>query len=111
LTFLFAFFAMLVGAVLAIVQIKRPQQVTALLAPAAAAFFAAFFFTYDPYYSPSLERYSERQMIGWSWFAVVIALAVGAGVLTRVRPRLGAAPTAAVLCVLLLTTFAVADGH
>jgi hypothetical protein len=109
--FLGALIAMLVGAGLAVAWTRRPRLDAALLAPAAAAFVAAFFFTYDPYYAPGLERYSERDVVNWAWFSLVVALGIAVGALTPLRPRLGAAATSIVLLLLLMTAIAAADGH
>jgi hypothetical protein len=67
----------------------------ALLAPAAAAFLIAFFFSYDPYFGDAVRRYSDKG-IPWWWVALVAAGAISVGILTRRSPRAGAALTALV---------------
>jgi hypothetical protein len=105
-----ALLAMVAAAVLAASFSVRPWRAAALLAPAAAAFLVAFYFTYDPYYAPLLRRYSEGNVAG-AWIAGVAAVALAVGVLTRLRPRIGAALTSAVVFVLLVTTVLAGDGH
>jgi hypothetical protein len=104
-----ALLAMVVGAGLAPLSATRPWP-TALFAPAAAAYLVAFYFTYDPYFAPTLRRYSEGN-VGGRWIVVVVAVAIGSGVLTYLRPRVGRFTTSAVLIILLLTTVLAADGH
>jgi hypothetical protein len=102
-------FAMIAAAGLAPLSSVRPGPV-ALFTPAAAAFLVAFYFTYDPYYAPTLRRYSEGN-VGWGWIAVVAVVALANGVFTRLRPRIGRYTTSAVLLVLALTLVLAADGH
>jgi hypothetical protein len=104
-----ALLAMVAGAGLAPLSATRPWP-AALLAPAAAAYLVAFYFTYDPYFAPTLRRYSEGN-VGGQWIVVVVAVAVGNGVLTYLRPRIGRFTTSGVLVILLLTTVLAADGH
>jgi hypothetical protein len=83
---------------------RRPSRVAALLAPAAAAFMAAHFFTYDPYFAPQLRRYSDGGAVSPGWVVFVAIVAVAAGALTFFRPRPGAAVTCLVLLLILVTT-------
>ena len=83
----------------------------ALFAPSAAAFLVAFFFTYDDYYAPTLRRYSDGGAVAGWWVAIVAAVALGAGVLARLQPRIGRVMTVIVLFVVLLTTFFTGTGH
>ena len=105
-----ALFAMLVAAVLAFFPGVRPWP-AALFGPAAAAFLVTFFFTYDPYFAPDLRRYSDGGAVAGRWIALVAAVALADGVLTRLQPRLGRVTTSAVLLVVLLTTVFAGDGH
>jgi hypothetical protein len=60
----------------------------ALLAPCAATFLVAHYYTFDPYYLPTLLRYAGR---GFLPATVVFALAAAgliAGIASWVRPRL-----------------------
>jgi hypothetical protein len=103
--------AMLLGAPLEAAYSFRPQLVAALLAPAAAAFLVAFFFNYDPYYAPTLRRYSEGGLVAGSFIAFVAAAAVAAGVFTYLRPRTGAWVSGVLLWLILMTTLVVPAGH
>jgi len=104
-----AFLAMVAAAALAPFPGVRPSS-AALFAPAAAAYLVAFYFTYDPYYAPTLRRYSEGNVGGW-WIVVVAVIAVANGVLTRLQPPIGRYTTSAVLVLVLLTTLFAGDGH
>ena len=76
--------------------------VSALLAPAAAAFMVAHFYSFDPYYAPSLIRYSSG-IIPSALIFTVAALGIATGFLTRPRPWLGLFLSAPVIlaCALL----------
>jgi hypothetical protein len=104
-----ALLAMIAAAALAPVAVSCPWP-AALCAPAAAAYLVAFYFTYDPYFAPTLRRYSEGN-VGGAWIAVVAVIAVANGVLTRLQPRIGRYTTSAVLVFVLLTTVLAGDGH
>ena len=107
-----ALFAMLAGAGLALLSawIKTPVWPIAALAPSAAAFSLARFYTYDDYYTAHLRRYSDNGTVQPAWMFVVTAAAIAAGVLTWRIPRIGAVVTAVVLVVLVGTT-AVMSSH
>jgi len=104
-----ALLAMIAAAALSPVAASRPWP-AALFAPAAAAYLVAFYFTYDPYYAPTLRRYSEGNVAG-RWIVVVAAIAVANGVLTCLQPRIGRFTTSAVVLLVLLTTVLAGDGH
>ena len=104
-----ALLAMLAGAALAPLA-GMPPWPAALLAPVAAAYLLAFYFTYDPYFAPALRRYSGGNVAG-GWIAVVAVAALANGVLTRLRPRLGRVSTSVVVLVVLLTKVLAGDGH
>jgi hypothetical protein len=84
--------ALLMAALLA-ATLDGPRAI-ALLAPLAAAFLVAHFYTFDSYYLPTLIRHSERDFMPAFVVYSVAGLAATAGVLTRVRPRLGCAVSA-----------------
>jgi hypothetical protein len=107
---LVALLAMVVACVLAIGFSVLPSRTAALLAPAAAAFLVAFYFTYDPYFAPQLRRYSEGNVAG-RWIVIVGVLTLAAAILTRLRPRLGAAVTSGAILVVLATTVLAGAGH
>ena len=106
---LIALLAMIGAAALAPFLGSRPWP-AALFAPAAAAYLVTFYLTYDPYFAPTLRRYSEGN-VGGRWIVVVAVLAAANGVLTCLRPRMGRLTTSAVLVLLLITTVLVAGGH
>ena len=106
-----ALLAMLVAAAIAAGYAVRPWRGAALLAPAAAAYLVAFFFTYDAYYAPALRRYSEGGNVAGRWIAIVAAVALAVGVLTMLRPRLGASWTSVILLLVLATSVLAGDGH
>jgi uncharacterized membrane protein YbaN (DUF454 family) len=102
--------ATLAGAAVAAGLARRPSRVAALLAPSAAAFMTAHFFTYDAYYAPSLRRYSDGGAVSPGWVVFVAVVALAAGVLAYFRPRPGAAVTCLVLLLILVST-AFTGGH
>ena len=104
-----ALVAMIAAAAIAPLPGLRPWP-AALFAPAAAAYLVAFYFRYDPYYAPTLRRYSEGN-VGGRWIAVLAVVGVANGVLTRLRPRIGRFTTSAVVLLVLLTTLLAGDGH
>jgi hypothetical protein len=69
----------------------RRAVLPALLAPAAAAFLVAYFYTFDTYYLPSTMRYADRDFVSPTLVFALAGLAVGAGMLAWLRPRLGLA--------------------
>jgi hypothetical protein len=105
-----AFFAMVAAFVLAGAFVWRPAAVAALLAPSVALVLLCYSQTYDPYYAPLKRRYSEDVSSGW--LLVIVLGAVGAGLLTWRRPRIGAAVSLLVIPLLLVTTaLASGGGH
>jgi hypothetical protein len=82
-----------------------------LLAPAAAAFLVARFYTFDPYYLPTLRRMSDQGLLSPVLVWSVVALAVGAALLTRAQPRVGAALSVPVILACALLAQAAAGGH
>jgi hypothetical protein len=101
-----AMLMMLLGAGIALLSVRslEPAWPVVLLAPSAAAFLIAHFYTYDSYYSPTLRRYSDDGGMEPLWVWLVAAAALVAGVVTWRAPRFGAVATAAVLVVLTGTT-------
>jgi hypothetical protein len=104
-----ALLAMVAAAGLAPLPGLRPWP-AALYAPVAAAYLVAFYFTYDPYFAPTLRRYSEGDVAG-RWIVVVAVVAVANGVLTRLQPRIGRYTTSAVVLFVLVMTVGAGDGH
>ena len=109
-----AVFALVAGAGLCLVHAwAPPTQVDAgsLLAPAAAAFVLARFYSYDPYYAPTLRRMSDDGLVPDSWVYLLVSLALLAAVLSRIRPRVGLGATALVLLLGAFTALAEGGGH
>jgi hypothetical protein len=108
-------FALLAGAGLCLVRAWAPlTQVDALallLAPAAVAFVLARFYSYDPYYAPTLRRMSDDGLVPDSWVYLLLGLALLAAVLVRIRPRAGLGATALVLLLSAVTALAEGSGH
>ncbi len=88
-----------------------PMGASALFAPAAAAFVLAHYFTYDPYYFPTLRRYSEGGILPLWWLILVAASSILAGLLARYRPRSGTYTTCLILPVVFFTFIWMGTGH
>jgi hypothetical protein len=110
-----AVLALVAGAGLCLVHAWAPlPQLDAsgsLLAPAAGAFALARFYTYDPYYAPTLRRMSDDGLVADSWVYMLIGLALLAAVLVRIRPRAGLGATSLVLVLSAFTALAEGAGH
>ena len=88
-----------------------PGAATALFGPAAVAFVATRFYSYDPYYAPNLRRMSDGGAISPTWIFLLIAIAPVAALLTRVRPRVGHGITAVLLVLCFVTAWLEDTGH
>ena len=86
------------------------DTVVASIGPAAAAFLVARFYSFDPYFAPTLRRFSEG-VVAAPWVYAVVALALVAAALVRIRPRVGLGLTSPVLVLLALTALATGVGH
>jgi hypothetical protein len=94
---LVALVAMVVGAVL----VYRNSGVAALIAPAAALFVAARFYTGDPYDEPGFQSYAESNSPVWIFALLGLSfLVAGTTLLWR---RTAAVESVAVLVLLLFT--------
>jgi hypothetical protein len=82
-----------------------------LLPPAAAAFLLARFHTFDPYYLPTLRRFSDDGMLAPELVDGIVALAVVAALLTLVHRRAGAALSAPVVLACALFAQILVGGH
>src|SRR5438093_7441124 len=104
---------MLVGAALAGMNARRQRcsWAVAFFAPAAAPFMLARFYTYDPYYLPTLRRYSDGGAVPAAWIFSILAVSIVVGISTRVRPRTGSMASALILPLVLLTFLFASDGH
>lgn len=109
-----ALLALLVGVGVSIGYVSRahakPEPVWLLLAPAGAAFVVARWYSFDPYFAPTLRRYSEGVVAG-SWIVVLVGLAVGAAALVKLLPRAGGIVTAVVLLLCAVTAAYAGLGH
>ena len=108
-----AYVGMLLAAAVAVGHALGPQLPAAVaqFAPAATAFSIARFYTYDPYYFPTLRRYSDDRPGALEALLVMIALSLAAAVLTRRWPRIGSAVTALALPLVLFVSLILSDGH
>ena len=108
-----AYLTMLVGSVVAFVHAHYPRVplAVALFAPAAAAFVSARFYTYDPYYLPTLRRYSDYTGALGYWILGMLAAALVVAVLTRQMPRAGSIATGCILPLLWITSALASGGH
>ena len=98
---------MLVGAVLAF----WPVPAAALLAPAAAFFVTARFYTGDPYYLPTFRRYADGGIFPPTWIYVLLGLALAVGATTYLWRRTAAVESSVVLLLLAFTALFMGTGH
>jgi hypothetical protein len=101
--------ALVAGAALVAAAPRHP--LAWLLAPAAAALVVARFFSFDPYYAPTLRRMSDGGAVSPAWVAFVAAAALAAGVALRTGRRSGAFLSAAVLVLSFATAVFEGAGH
>jgi hypothetical protein len=108
-----AYLTMLVASVGAFVNAlnPRPTWAVALFAPAGAAFVATRFYMYDPYYLPSLRRFSDDGSGETTWILGLLAAALVLCFLTRLMPRVGSIATAPFLFVLVMASLLASAGH
>ncbi len=113
--FVAALVAMLAGAALALAlalaspTTDAPSFVWMLLAPSGAAYLLARWLTFDPYYLPTLRRYSDGG-VGAPWVAGLALSGVISALLIRRYPRSGAVATSCVLAVSALTAWVLGFG-
>jgi hypothetical protein len=109
---LIAVLTMLVAAGLALIAALGARvPFLYLLPPAAAAFLVARFSTFDPYYLPTLRRYSDDGMLPPELVYAVVALAVGAALLTLFHRRAGAALSVPVILACAFFAQVLVGGH
>jgi hypothetical protein len=90
---------------------SRRNAFVALLGAAAAAFVVARFQGFDPYYLPTLRRYSDGGAFSPAWVYAVALFAVVASLLCFVRPRAGFILNAPALLLCAFTATFVGVGH
>ena len=107
--------AAVAGAVVcSLLRRRRELRLPALLplaAPAAAGFALARFYTFDPYYLPTLRRMSEGGVVATSWIVALAVIAVVVALLVRVWPRVGLPAMALFLFVSVGTALFESTGH
>jgi hypothetical protein len=81
-----------------------------LVSLAAATFVVARFYSYDPYYAPTLRRMSEGVVPG-GWIILLVVFAAGAAWSAVRNPRLGMVLISAVSWLSAITAIAVGTGH
>ena len=78
---------------------------------AAAAYVAARFYAFDPYYAPGLRRASDQGMVpGW-WVLALCLVALATAVGSWAAPRVGPAVGLVVVALCALTALAERLGH
>jgi hypothetical protein len=78
---------------------------------AAAGLVAARFYSFDPYYLPTLRRFSDAGVVADALIYALLALALLVAVLIRVRRRLGLGAAAVLLVVCVGTLVFMGGGH
>jgi len=104
---LFALVAMLAGAVL----VFRGAGPIGLLAPSAALFVVARFYTGDPYYAPYFRAYGDGGVFSPAWAFALLVLALAAGAATQFWRRTAPVESAVVLVLLAFTALFMGTGH
>jgi hypothetical protein len=104
---LFAVVAMLAGVLL----VFRSVGPAGLLAPLAALFVSARFYTGDPYYEPGFRAYGDGGVVSPVWVFGLLGLALLAGAATHVWRRTAPVESAAMLVVLIFTALFMGTGH
>ena len=111
-----ALLALLVGTVVFAGYASLPgappaDALWSLVGPAAAAFVVARLYSFDPYYAPTLRRFSDDGLIAKSWVYALVFLALVAAILARSHPRIGASLTALALLLSAFTAFVMGLGR
>jgi hypothetical protein len=108
-----ALLAMLVGALVSwgISADGRCSTPVALFGAAAGAFMVARFHGFDPYYLPTLRRYSDGGIFPPAWVYTVAGVGLLASFLCFARPRVGLVLSGVALLVCLLTSIFLGGGH
>ena len=102
-----AVLAMLAGAVLVFGDFGFPG----LLAPAAALFVVARFYTGDPYYEPDFRAYGDGGLFSTGWVFGLFVLALAAGIATQRWRRTAPWESAVMLLLLAFTATFMSAGH
>jgi hypothetical protein len=102
-----ALVAMLVGAVL----VLRDVGPVGLIAPAAALFVTARFYSGDPYYGSTFRAYADGGIFSPVWVLAVLGLSLVAGVTTHFWRRTAPVESVAALFLSAFTAFFMGTGH
>jgi hypothetical protein len=89
----------------------RPTPLAAFLAPCAAAFLVAHYYTFDAYYLPTSIRYSDRDFLPPAVVFVLAAAALVTGLTSYIRPRMGLALSGPVILACGLAAWFAGIGH
>jgi len=106
---LIALLAMLAGG--AMVAVAPKSRHAALVAPATAAFLLARFYTFDPYYLPTLRRISDQGLLSPVLVYLVVALAVGVALLSGRWPAVTRYLGPPIVLAAALLAFFAGGGH
>ena len=102
-----ALVAMLVGTVVVFFRVGS----AALIAPAAALFVVARFYTGDPYYEPYFRAYGDGGLFSPVWVFSLLVLAFAAGAATHFWRRRAPIASVVVLLLLAFTLLFMGAGH
>lgn len=106
--FVAALLALLVAATVSVAHAVEARcerrLVWILLAPSGVVYVIARWYTFDPYYLPTLRRYADGGVTG-SWISVLSIAAIAAALLAIRFPRGGAVWVSVVLLVSALTAW------
>jgi hypothetical protein len=105
-----AFLALLIGMGSAVVSRGAHWWPQLLVPVAAASYMTAHYYAFDPYYLPSLRRFSTG-IISPIWLYGVVVAAVVVALAIRRRPNVAPPLTPLVLFVCACTVFAEGLGH
>jgi hypothetical protein len=107
-----AFLALLTGIVATLISRRILRRWPAALVPvAAAAYMVAHYYAFDPYYLPTLRRFSDGGVVAAAWVYGVAVASLVATVAIRRRPSTAPVLTPLVLLVCAVTVFAQGKGH
>jgi hypothetical protein len=109
---IFAFLALASGMVIGAAAVLRRGSVrrwpVMLIPLAAAAYLISHYYAFDPYYLPTLRRFSDDGNIAARWVYGVAACAIGVASVIALAPRIGLALLPFML--LVLGIFVVGEG-
>jgi len=88
-----------------------PAGLVSLLSLAAVSFVVARFYSYDPYYAPTLRRMSDGGIVPGGWIVFLVGLAVLAAWNVFRNRRLGMVLTSAVCWLSAITALVMPAGH